>query len=339
MAPPRRSGDVDDQPWLAEGMREERSTLVPRARLFGGGLIAVLLAILVGLGVYFAAVRKSDGSRGYATPAEAPLIAADTGPYKIAPEHPGGAQIAGIDDTIAAAASGRDPGSALLPDTSEKPLPRPVAGGPATAPTDLLAAVPVVDAHVVVSPAEHAAKPIAPAATAKPVTAPPAKPVTAPLAKPVTAPAKPIAPASDGKAAAKVDTVSAANKAKAAQVQSSLSKPLAAKPVDPLAVPADASTRAAKFDPSVTAPTPPKAKTGGVTLQLGAFSTSAKADAAWTSAGSDGALSGLTKRIEPVDRGGTTLYRLRAGGVASPDAARALCTRLKATGAACIVAE
>lgn len=326
MAPPRRSGDADDQPWLAEGVREERSTLVPRARLFGGGLIAVLLAILVGLGVYFTAARKSDGSRGYATPAEAPLIAADTGPYKIAPEHPGGAQITGIDDTIAAAASGRDPGSALLPDTSEEPLPRPVAGVPATAPTDLLAAVPVVDANVVAPPAEHAAaKPIAPAAAAKPVTAPPAKPV---------------APAPDSKAAAKVDTVSAANKAKAVQVQSSLSnKPLAAKPADPLAVPADASTRAAKFDPSVTAPPSPKAKTGGVTLQLGAFSTSAKADAAWTIAGSDGALSGLTKRIEPVDRGGTILYRLRAGGVASPDAARALCTRLKAAGAACIVAD
>lgn len=326
MAPPRRSGDADDQPWLAEGVREERSTLVPRARLFGGGLIAVLLAILVGLGVYFAAARKSDGSRGYATAAEAPLIAADPGPYKIAPEHPGGAQITGIDDTIAAAASGRDPGSALLPDTSEEPLPRPVAGVPATAPTDLLAAVPVVDAHVVEPPAAPAAaKPIAPAATAKPV---------------IVTPAKPVAPAPDSKAAAKVDTVSAANKAKAAQVQSSLSnKPLAAKPADPLAVPADASTRAAKFDPSVTAPLPPKAKTGGVTLQLGAFSTSAKADAAWTSAGSDGALSGLTKRIEPVDRGGTMLYRLRAGGVASPDAARALCTRLKAAGAACIVAE
>ena len=326
MAPPRRSGDADDQPWLAEGVREERSTLVPRARLFGGGLIAVLLAILVGLGVYFAAARKSDGSRGYATAAEAPLIAADTGPYKIAPEHPGGAQITGIDDTIAAAASGRDPGSALLPDTSEEPLPRPVAGVPATAPTDLLAAVPVVDAHVVEPPAAPAAaKPIAPAATAKPV---------------IVTPAKPVAPAPDSKAAAKVDTVSAANKAKAAQVQSSLSnKPLAAKPADPLAVPADASTRAAKFDPSVTAPPPPKAKTGRVTLQLGAFSTSAKADAAWTSAGSDGALSGLTKRIEPVDRGGTMLYRLRAGGVASPDAARALCTRLKAAGAACIVAE
>ena len=325
MAPPRRSGDADDQPWLAEGVREERLTLVPRARLFGGGLIAVLLAILVGLGVYFAAARKSDGSRGYATPAEAPLIAADTGPYKIAPEHPGGAQITGIDDTIAAAASGRDPGSSLLPATTEEPLPRPVAGVPATAPTDLLAAVPVVDAHVVEPPAAPAAaKPIAPAATAKPV---------------IVTPAKPVAPAPDSKAA-KVDTTSAANKAKAAQVQSSLSnKPLAAKPADPLAVPADASTRAAKFDPSVTAPPPPKAKTGRVTLQLGAFSTSAKADAAWTSAGSDGALSGLTKRIEPVDRGGTILYRLRAGGVASPDAARALCTRLKAAGAACIVAE
>ncbi len=76
-----------------------------------------------------------------------------------------------------------------------------------------------------------------------------------------------------------------------------------------------------------------------MTLQLGAFSTRDKADAAWTKAGGDGALSGLTKRIEPVDRDGTTLYRLRAAGVASKAAATALCGRIKAAGNACIVAE
>ncbi len=315
----RRDTD-DDQPWLAEGVREERSTMVPRARLFGGGLIAVLLAVLVALGVYFAASRKSDGSRGYATPAEAPLIAADAGPYKIAPEHPGGAQITGIDDTIAAAASGRDPGSALLPDTNEEPLPRPVAGAPAKPPTDLLAAVPVADARVVAPVVEHAApaKPIVPPVVAKPAATPPVakpdvpvaapKPVVVPPAKSVATPAKP-------------------------------NKPAQAKPVDPLAAPADAATRAATFDPAAIKPSPPTTKSGSVTLQLGAFSTTEKADAAWAKAGSDGALSGLTKRIEPVDRDGTTLYRLRAQGVASRDAARALCGRLKAAGAACIVAE
>ena len=81
------------------------------------------------------------------------------------------------------------------------------------------------------------------------------------------------------------------------------------------------------------------AKGGLVTLQLGAFSTRDKADAAWTKAGGDGALSGLTKRIEPVEHDGVTLYRLRAGGVASADAAKALCGRLHAAGAACIVTE
>ncbi len=295
----RRDSD-DDQPWLAEGVREEQSTLVPRARVFGGGLIVVLLAVLVALGVYFAAARKSDGSRGYATPAEAPLIDADTGPYKVAPDHPGGAQITGIDDTIAAAASGRDPGSALLPDTNENPLPRPVAGALAKAPTDLLATVPATDARIVAPPVDHAppTKPPAPHAAATPVVPPPAKPASTSLIKP-TSPA--------------------------------------ARPVDPLAASADVAARAAKFDPAEAAPA--EAKSGSVTLQLGAFSTAAKADAAWIKAGTDGVLSGLTKRVEPVDHDGTTLYRLRAGGVASPDAGRALCARLKAAGAACIVAS
>lgn len=323
--------DDDDLPWLAEGVREERSTLVPRARLFGGGLIAVLLAVLVGIGVYLASGHKSDGSSGYARPEDAPLIAADAGAYKVAPADPGGAQITGLDETMAATASGRDLGSAILPDASEEPLARPLPGAapaPAIPPTDLLPAIlpPVV-------PAPPATRPI----VAAPVVAPVPPPKAASKAEPVKPTPTADAPA---KTTAKVEP-----KAKPHDAD-----PLAAPP----AKPADPAVRAAKFDPAKPDPAPPKpvkvdaAKPDAaaaeppsakrVSLQLGAFSTRDKAEAAWTTAGGGGALAGLAKQIEPVDRDGTTLYRLRAGGVPSKAAATALCVRVKAAGNACIVA-
>lgn len=303
-----RPGDNDDLPWLAEGVREERSTLVPRARLFGGSLLAVGVAVLIGLGVYLASGHKSDGSSGYAKPEDAPLIAADTGPYKVAPDNPGGAQITGIDDTIAATASGDNPGSAIAADTPEEPIARAQLGAPLAAPT-------------------------APPTDLLPATIPPA-------AAPAPLPSRPIA------AAPVVAPPPKAETAKADAIKPVPPKPKSAAATDPLAplVKVDTAARAARFDPVDTPttaikPVPARAARGGVSLQLGAFSTRDKAEAAWLKAGGDGALAGLGKRIEAIDRDGTTLYRLRAGGVASKASATALCGRIKSAGNACIVAE
>ncbi len=299
----------DDVPWLAEGVREERATLVPRARLIGGGLVAVLLAVLVALGVFLAAGHKSDGSAGYARPEDAPLIAADPGPYKVAPANPGGAQITGIDDSVAAIASGSEQPGAIAADTPEEPLARPTTG----APTDLLPppradapprsdVAPRAVAPIPVTPARNdAPRAIAPA----PVVAPAPPPAAPPPAKPAKTEAKP--------KPAPADAAADTPKAKPAEPKAKVHDPLAE-----------------------AAPTPAG---GGATLQLGAFSTRDKADAAWAKVAGDGALSGLAKHIEPVTRDGATLYRLRAAGVPSPDAARALCARIKASGNACIVAD
>ena len=100
-------------------------------------------------------------------------------------------------------------------------------------------------------------------------------------------------------------------------------KPLEAKPAAPR--------------PAAVAPAAPGA---GTTLQLGAFSTSAKAEAAWKSlSGRYAYLAGLTKQIVPVARDGTTLYRLRATGAPDHAAALDLCARLKVAGDSCIVTE
>nr|WP_295660720.1 SPOR domain-containing protein [Polymorphobacter sp.] len=300
----------DDAPWLAEGVRENRgSTMVPRGRIIGGVLVAVALIVLIVLGIYLISARKQDGSSGFKRAEDAPLIAADPGPYKLAPTDPGGASVAGITDSIAAAGRGDDPGSAIdTTATPEEPLARP--GTAPEPPTDLLPHTPAqvtAPAAPVVAPSARPAPPVV--ATVKPAIVPPVKIAPAPIAAPVTPPV--------------------ADKPKP--------KP------KPLVAPEPARP---KFDPladtavSAPPPKPAKASGGSAALQLGAFSTEAKADAAWSAAvGHAPALASLSKRVEPIERDGKTLYRLRAGGVASKAAASELCAKVKAGGDACLVAE
>lgn len=77
--------------------------------------------------------------------------------------------------------------------------------------------------------------------------------------------------------------------------------------------------------------------TGGATLQLGAFSTQARAREAWKALSSRFSyLADLEPLILPTQRDGKTLYRLRVSA-SSPAAARDLCGRLKVAGENCTV--
>lgn len=262
MPPGRYPGpDDDDAPWLAEGVPEPRAaTLVPRGRLFGGILLFVGLAVLVGLGIYVVSARRDDGSGGYARAEDAPLIAADAGPYKLRPKDPGGMAAPDAGETIYPTATGVDPGSSIdIGALAEEPLARPGGAAPAApaagAPVDLLP----------------------PAAT------PEALPQTVRIEPTKVVPPKPAGAAPE---------------------------PAVAKPV------------------------------GTAALQLGAFSTKAAADAAWkTITARFTYLAGLDKRVDTLTRDGATLYRLRAGGVASRPAAVDLCARLRIAGEPCLVAE
>ncbi|QMW22744.1 SPOR domain-containing protein [Sandaracinobacteroides saxicola] len=137
-------------------------------------------------------------------------------------------------------------------------------------------------------------------------TAPPPKP----LLPPVAAPSKPLPPA-----------------AKPAPIPPVAKAEVVAKPVVEKAAP----------KPPVVAPKPVEvAALGGAgLLQLGAFSSEAKAREAWKGYSKRFQyLAGLTPVIAPVARDGVTLYRLRASGAA--DAAN-LCARLKVAGEDCSV--
>jgi cell division protein FtsN len=133
--------------------------------------------------------------------------------------------------------------------------------------------------------------PASPPAPARPAIAAPARPAPAASAPAASAPAKP-APA-----ATRPAPLPAA-------------PPVAAKPV----------------------PTPPAAAAtkGGTLVQIGAFSSEAKAEEEWARVSRKGGLSG--KRIEKLTTSaGKTLWRVR--GVAADPAAA--CTAIKAMGGAC----
>ncbi|HEV2078840.1 MAG TPA: SPOR domain-containing protein [Allosphingosinicella sp.] len=75
------------------------------------------------------------------------------------------------------------------------------------------------------------------------------------------------------------------------------------------------------------------AQAGDSSIQLGAFSSQAAAEAAWKAlSGRFKYLEPLTHSIVPVQMGDRTLYRLRAGG---PDAA-GICGRLQVAGEDCV---
>ncbi|HMO67248.1 MAG TPA: SPOR domain-containing protein [Novosphingobium sp.] len=79
------------------------------------------------------------------------------------------------------------------------------------------------------------------------------------------------------------------------------------------------------------------AETGGaVGVQVGAYSTRAKAEEGWTKLAANPALSGVRHRVVEGQADIGTVYRLQALA-ADRDAASALCSRLKAAGIACQV--
>ena len=238
--------------------------------------------------------RQGGSSNTYASAEEAPLIAADPGPYKIAPgpNDPDGIEVDESGSDVHGVSQGGSTTGALDPNAvPETPVTSTdIGGGIEGEPTDLLP----------------------PSAGASVTTAiPPVRPGV-PAAKPAVSAAKPVAP-----------------------VAVPVVKP-------PVAVPAatiKALPKVAAVDPAAPAPKPVKA-TGSVALQLGAFSTSAKANSVWDEyAKRFKYLSGLGKAVQSVERNGTTLYRLRATGVADRATAEDLCSRLKVAGVECVVAS
>lgn len=116
-----------------------------------------------------------------------------------------------------------------------------------------------------------------------------------------------------------------------------VAKPPAAKapPAPVAAAPAAPAPKPVVKTPVAAPPAPaPAPAAGGATIQLGAFSSQAKANAAWKAlSGRFGYLSPLNSSVTTVTAGGRTLYRLRASGPGATD----ICGRLRVAGEQCVV--
>ncbi len=117
--------------------------------------------------------------------------------------------------------------------------------------------------------------------------------------------------------------------------------PLPASKPAPVVAPKPEVAKVAPPKPEPAKPAPAKEEkaaapsSGGSQIQLGAFSSEAKANDAWKSlSGRFGYLGALTKSVVPVTSNGKTVYRLRAsaGGQGS-----SICSKLKIAGEACVV--
>jgi hypothetical protein len=103
--------------------------------------------------------------------------------------------------------------------------------------------------------------------------------------------------------------------------------PPAPAPTPPVAQPKQQP--AAPAAPAAPAP----AAGGGATIQLGAFSSQAGANAAWKAlSGRFAYLAPLSHSVVPVAAGGKTLYRLRASGPGADN----ICGRLRVAGESCV---
>jgi cell division septation protein DedD len=126
-----------------------------------------------------------------------------------------------------------------------------------------------------------------------------------------------------------------AKPAPATQVAQALRPQLPAAPPAPKAEPAPAKPApVAKAEPA-----PAKAAAGAFAVQIGALSSTALADKAWSEAVAvaPGLAAGKGKGIEKLSRNGGTLYRTTVTGFATRDDAQAFCGKLKAAGKACFV--
>lgn len=157
-------------------------------------------------------------------------------------------------------------------------------------------------------------------------------------APPETPQARPVAPT----ATAPVDTASlpaAKPAAPAPTIESLATAAATAKPTPKPVQVAQAAGPKSVAAAATTAPKPATVSTGPASVQIGALSSPALADKAWTDAVrlAPGLAAGKGKKVETVDKNGTTLYRTSVTGFATREAAKAFCEAIAASGKSCFV--
>jgi hypothetical protein len=273
--------------------------------------IAVAVMAVFAGGLWFAYLQGKRHAGEAAATADIPLIRADTRPFKVKPDHPGGMQIPDRDLLIYG--ERRPQVEHLLP-PPEQPMARP------TPPPAIIAPPPTVTPAMPQSPAQAAA----PTAGAAPQLQ------TAPLPEATVPPAAPSAAVPAPKAA----TAPANSGGNATRVNAS-ADPIGDK-IQELAVLSGASPGRS------TAERVAAGRPGGLRLQLGAVRTESQARGEWErlkhqNADLLGRLSGVAIRADLGDKG--VYYRIMVGPIADPSTADRLCAGLRQRHLACMIAR
>lgn len=334
----RGGDDEDEAPWLAAAEPDGRETYVSRRRFKLVGVLLGALVLVVAALIYAVIARPHDSGGEISYDGDIPLIRAPDGPFRTRPADAGGMNVEGLNQTTYEAAGGVDPqGELALDQIPEEPMARPVAP-PKPQPAPPQVQQQPREEQPLPPPLRVQPQVVTPPAPPAPKAPPAPAPKKDPLPEVVKTPEKPKAPEKPKPS----ETPKAAETPKKADTP----KKAEAKAGDHLAdLMGDidkAAAKAPKKKPAAEeAETPaPTGSSGPAALQLGAFSSSAKADAAWKNFGRYSYLSGLTKSVTKVEReGGETVYRLKATGVESREKASNLCARLKVAGEQCVVSQ
>jgi cell division septation protein DedD len=171
------SSTEDRLPWLEPVEDDVADYAVPRGRLAGGVILAlVAIAVIVG-GLFWARTPKQQ----VASTDEIALIPAPAGNYKSKPANPGGMKVPGQGDAVYQASQGRDPNATIDTNaTPETPIRPPHATQVATAASTKTPAAITTPAKPTTKPTVVAIKtvPAKPAATTVTLPAATAKPAS-----------------------------------------------------------------------------------------------------------------------------------------------------------------
>ena len=285
-------------------------------------IVLALLVLFAFAGVVWLAYTQGV-ARGRT---ETPVLAAASGPERVAPQNAGGANVQYQGFKIYEQPAPSDDEGDAVP---AKPAAQ-AAAQPQAAKPEAQAVKPEPAPPAPVAKPEPAIKvaAAAPPPVAKPVpVSPPAAPKPIPVAKAAVTPPPAM------KQAMTPPPVAAATGTVANGAPRTL----------PGVGPGVAPVVAAPKPVPVKAETPPAAVKGAFVLQIGAYKSQADADAAWKAykAKHGALLASYGSDVQKADLGDKgTWYRLRVAGFSDRDVASALCDRLKADGGGgCIVGK
>jgi len=339
--------DVEDEP------RDFR-----RSRSRKGMLTAAALVIVAVGGVGAAMVFRNGKPAG--VNGQPPVIAADTGPSKVAPVNPGGAEIPNQNKQIYERSGDASADKTKVVSREEQPVdvqqaarsmaPRPTqASNGAITPTDTAAAslastepglVPIPAVPGLGEPRKVRTVAIRPDGTPAPANAAATNSVgqgivtgSAPSNRPASATSAQIAQA------APRPQQPGATPATAPKTQERAAAP----PTPPAAQTPQANTRTAALAPqqAESAATAPRADpNGGFAVQLGAPGSEAEARATFAALQRKypGQLNGQSPIVRKTELNGKTVYRLRVGPYSREDAS-SMCSALQAAGGQCFIAK